>query len=129
MAISNQPRRLVVADDDWRLVEMVMLLVREEAGIEVVGRASNGQELVDLVRQLSPDIVLTDHHMPVKDGLSAVREFLEMGFHPMIICMTADGRDTVKKGFETVGAAFVYKDELPTGLPELLKTVMNAGAV
>jgi DNA-binding NarL/FixJ family response regulator len=55
--------RVVVADDDVLLREGVASLL-ERTGFEVVGRAGDGTELIELVRRLKPDLVLVDIRMP-----------------------------------------------------------------
>ncbi len=67
--------RLVVADDDVLLREGLASLL-ERAGFEVVGLAGDGTRLLDLVRQLSPDLALVDIRMPPThstEGLEAAR--------------------------------------------------------
>jgi DNA-binding NarL/FixJ family response regulator len=67
--------RVVVADDDVLLREGVCGLL-ERAGFDVVGRAADGDELVDLVRHLRPDLVVVDIRMPPThstEGIEAAR--------------------------------------------------------
>jgi DNA-binding NarL/FixJ family response regulator len=67
--------RVVVADDDVLLREGVASLL-ERTGFEVVGRAGDGGELIELVRRLKPDLVLVDIRMPPThsiEGLEAAR--------------------------------------------------------
>ena len=67
--------RVVVADDDVLLREGVASLL-ERTGFEVVGRAGDGAELIELVRRLKPDLVLVDIRMPPThsvEGLEAAR--------------------------------------------------------
>ena len=67
--------RVVVADDDVLLREVVASLL-ERTGFEVVGRAGDGAELIELVRRLKPDLVLVDIRMPPThsvEGLEAAR--------------------------------------------------------
>ncbi|MGH2734185.1 MAG: response regulator [Actinomycetota bacterium] len=69
MGVGVQRRmRVVVADDNDDLREMLRILLDFEE-IDVVGETGNGLEAIDLVRELAPDVVLIDHHMPGMDGL------------------------------------------------------------
>jgi DNA-binding NarL/FixJ family response regulator len=64
--------RVVLVDDVPELRLLVRLTLEEDAGIEVVGEASNGREGVDVVERTDPDIVLLDLSMPDMDGLEAI---------------------------------------------------------
>lgn len=64
--------RLVLADDHDVVRTGIKSLLSRIAGVEVVGEASNGLELVALADTLLPDLVLTDIEMPQMDGLAAV---------------------------------------------------------
>jgi DNA-binding NarL/FixJ family response regulator len=87
MAITGtkaQPR-VVLADDDVLLREGLSSLL-ERSGFDVVGQAAEGSELIDLVREHRPDVVLVDIRMPpnqATEGLEAARvireEFAEIG--------------------------------------------------
>jgi DNA-binding NarL/FixJ family response regulator len=70
------PRRVIVADDDVLLRQgLVHLLTR--SGFDVVGQAGDGSQLIDLVRELAPDLVVVDIRMPptwTTEGLEAARE-------------------------------------------------------
>jgi DNA-binding NarL/FixJ family response regulator len=72
-------RRVIVADDDALVREgLVHLLIR--SGFDVVGQAGDGGQLITLVRQLAPDLVVVDNRMPPtwsNEGLEAAREIRE----------------------------------------------------
>jgi DNA-binding NarL/FixJ family response regulator len=77
--------RLILADDDVLLREGIASLLGN-AGYEVVGQAGDGRELVELVREQRPDLVVVDIRMPpthTTEGLEAARairsEFPEIG--------------------------------------------------
>jgi DNA-binding NarL/FixJ family response regulator len=69
-------KRVIVADDDALLREgLVHLLSR--SGFEVVGQASDGSQLIDLTRELAPDLIVVDNRMPptwTTEGLGIARE-------------------------------------------------------
>jgi len=63
--------RVLIADDQRVVRDGLVLLIGMLDGIEVVGKASNGSEAVELAEQLRPDVVLMDLSMPVLDGVAA----------------------------------------------------------
>ena len=71
---ANAPVRLAIVDDHILFRKGLRALLSGFAGIEVVGEAGNGQELLESLDQgLRPDVVLMDMQMPVLDGLQTTR--------------------------------------------------------
>ncbi|GAB3776065.1 signal transduction histidine kinase/DNA-binding NarL/FixJ family response regulator [Nocardioides ginsengisegetis] len=66
-----QPQRVVIVDDTADLRELLRLALTR-GGFDVVAEAGDGQEGIDVVRDLRPDVVLLDLAMPVMDGLEAL---------------------------------------------------------
>lgn len=77
--------RIVIAEDQGMLLGALGSLLGLEETIEVVGMAKNGQEAVDLVRQLEPDICIMDIEMPIKTGLDAAEELKDSGCRIIIL--------------------------------------------
>jgi len=69
----NSDIRIVTADDHEIYRDGLQLLSSTLKGIRLIGMAENGQELITLVKDLKPDVVLTDIKMPVMDGIEATR--------------------------------------------------------
>jgi CheY-like chemotaxis protein len=65
--------RVLLADDHRTVRQGLATLLNEQPGIRVVGEASTGQEAVEMVRRLDPDVVLMDVSMPDMDGIEATR--------------------------------------------------------
>ena len=64
--------RVVLADDHELVRSGIVALLSFVEGVEVIAEARNGDELVALVEQLQPDLVMTDITMPGMDGLAAI---------------------------------------------------------
>jgi DNA-binding NarL/FixJ family response regulator len=82
MMITTRPVRVVLADDHPMVRRGLRLILDESQEVDVVAEAGNGQELLDLVAELDPDVVVVDVAMPKVDGLEAVRRIRER--HPNV---------------------------------------------
>jgi DNA-binding NarL/FixJ family response regulator len=65
--------RIVLADDHAVVLESLVRALHEEPDFEVLGQATDGQQALELVRDLRPDVVLMDVAMPTMDGIEATR--------------------------------------------------------
>ena len=76
----NDRIRIVIADDEQNICEMLKRLIRfDDLGLELIGMVSNGEDLRNVIVKEKPDIVITDIHMPVMDGLEVIRWCNENG--------------------------------------------------
>lgn len=70
--------KVLIADDEPRVAMLVKQLIHwQEQGLECVGLFQDGQSALDAIRQLHPDIVITDIRMPVLSGLELIEKTLE----------------------------------------------------
>lgn len=67
------PIKIILADDHEIFRDGFKSMLRKQPSVEMIGEASNGDELVKLTRQLLPDVVVTDIKMPKMDGLEATK--------------------------------------------------------
>ena len=73
----NRPVTIVIADDHELFRDGLSLILAKEPDINIVGIAANGLELVELVKQHKPAVVLTDIVMPGIDGIEATKQILQ----------------------------------------------------
>ena len=64
---------VVVVDDQGMVRAGFRSLLEGEAGVDVVGEAADGEQAIEVVSRLRPDVTLMDIRMPVLDGLAATR--------------------------------------------------------
>ncbi len=83
------PIRILIADDHALFRDGLRRLLQAEPGLEVVGEASDGDVLVDLVRKTKPDILLLDLSMPRRDGMEVLRELLANRLPVRTLLLTA----------------------------------------
>jgi two-component system, chemotaxis family, protein-glutamate methylesterase/glutaminase len=86
--------RVLIADDSATFRQLLATILAEDADLELVGEARNGEEAIALVDRLRPDIVIMDIHMPLLDGLEATKEIMMRAPTPIVIVSSAiDQRD------------------------------------
>ena len=77
--------RVLVVDDSAFMRKALATMLAGDPEIEVIGTARNGEEALELVRQLDPDVVTMDVDMPVMDGISAVRRIMAETPRPILM--------------------------------------------
>lgn len=77
--------RIVIAEDQGMLLGAMKSLLSLEEDMEVVGLAKNGEEAIEQVRSLKPDICIMDIEMPVKTGLDAAEALKDEGCKIIIL--------------------------------------------
>lgn len=118
--------RVVVADDTPVFMESVCQLLEADGRFEIVGRAADGLEAVDLAQRLVPEIVFLDIQMPRMNGLDAAWVIKTQPASPLVVivtlCDTPECRDFAK----SVGAdGFVPKEKLAQTLPAVLGDILG----
>jgi two-component system LytT family response regulator len=99
--------RVLIADDERPARRFLANLLADVADVEVVGEAANGQEAVDLIEQLKPDLALLDLQMPELGGLDAAR-LVSAGALPAIVFVTAFDQYAVE-AFELNAVDYLLK--------------------
>src|SRR5216684_2040480 len=117
--------KVMIVDDEPAVLRTYRVLL-QRVGHKIVGAASNGAEAVGLYRALlgdqRPDVVLMDHRMPLKDGVSACREILGIDPKACVIIATADA--SVKDlAIEAGAVRFKVKPFTPAELYENLASL------
>lgn len=100
--------RLLIADDESLARERLRALIGEMPGVEVVGEAADGREVLTQCAALQPDCVLLDIAMPVMDGLEAARHLVGFEQPPAIIFCTAYDEHALA-AFEASAVDYVVK--------------------
>jgi DNA-binding NarL/FixJ family response regulator len=103
--------RVVIADDQPLVRAGIRMILESEPDLVVVGEAGDGAEVVPLVAATSPDVVLLDVQMPVRDGLDAAREILASPSPPCVLMLTTFDLDEYVYAALRAGASgFLLKD-------------------
>jgi len=114
--------RVLIVEDSLSAVKILTEIINADPELIVVGVAGNGQEAVELVPKLAPDIITVDINMPVMDGFEATKRI--MAYHPtpiLIVSATVfkGGMDKVFKAI-SLGALDIGYNEIGFGLRNLI---------
>jgi HlyD family secretion protein len=123
--------RILVVDDQRVVREGLAALLRHELDFLVVGIAENGQEAIELVQTLGPDVVLMDLQMPVMDGLTATQIISQRYSQTKVIALTSVDDDMTITQLLSAGAGgyllkrenYLHEDEAAIALVEAVRSV------
>jgi response regulator NasT len=102
------PIRVVIAEDE-AIIRLDLKETLEEEGYEVVGQTGRGDEAVDLVKQLSPDLAILDVKMPGMDGLEAAALISAEKQAAVLILTAFSQRDLIEKARDAGALAYLVK--------------------
>lgn len=103
--------RVLVAEDQAMVLGALCALLEIEGDIEVVGRARDGRQALELCREQAPDVVLTDIEMPELSGLELARELSARGPRPKVVILTTFARPGyLRRALEAGAAGYLLKD-------------------
>ncbi|MGW8376047.1 response regulator transcription factor [Streptomyces sp. ODS28] len=124
--------RVVLADDQGLVRAGFRALLDAQDGIAVVGEAADGEEALELVRRLVPDLVLMDIRMPLVDGLAATRSITEDPALPevrVVMLTTFEWDEYVFEALRSGASGFLVKDTEPEELVRAVRTVVGGDAL
>jgi DNA-binding NarL/FixJ family response regulator len=105
------PIRIIIADDHMVVREGLKGLLNGQEDFAVVGEAADGRAAVQLVRDLSPDVVLLDLRMPGLDGVGAIRAIRVEGVAANILVLTTYDSDAdIVPAIEAGATGYLLKD-------------------
>ena len=110
----SDPLRIVVVEDE-ALIRMDVVATLEEAGFEIIGQGSDGEEAVSLATDLEPDLVVMDIKMPKLDGISAAEKIAELKI-PVVLLTAFSQADLVSRAADAGAMAYVTKPFKPADL-------------
>jgi DNA-binding NarL/FixJ family response regulator len=119
----QKPLRVLIADDHRLFAEALEAILATDERIEVVGKASDGGEAVELAGTLAPDVVLMDVSMPVLDGFEATRAIRAASEKVRVLMLTgSNSRADVDRSRGAGASGYVTKDRIAS---ELVATIVE----
>lgn len=118
--------QVAIAEDHAELRVVLRLLIGLSIDMKLIWEARNGQEALEYVQRLPPDVLVMDIQMPVLDGWLATKQIIGLGLHTQVILISGyKGNYIVTKSAEVGARGFVLKDHLAESLPTAIKTVVR----
>lgn len=114
---SSGPIKVLVVDDSSLIRKILVRMLNSASGIQVVGEAGNGQQAVEEIAKLKPDVVTLDVNMPVMDGLAALKQIIIENPLPVIMlsAFTEEGASTTFDCLTYGAVDFISKPSRETG--------------
>jgi DNA-binding NarL/FixJ family response regulator len=113
-----------LVEDNRVFRETLELLLGLSGGLEVVGSVANGNEAIELCRELEPDVALVDYRMPGLNGVETTAEVLRASPETRVVCLTASAsRAEVDRLYAAGAVACLTKDE---DLEEIVSAIREA---
>jgi DNA-binding NarL/FixJ family response regulator len=122
--------RVLVVDDQVLVRAGLRAILEEEADIEVVGEAGDGQEAIAMATTATPDVILMDIRMPNMDGLEATRRICSADAPPHIVILTTfDLDEYVYEALRAGASGFLLKDALADDLIRAVRVASSGDAL
>ena len=120
------PVRLVLADDHEIMRVGLRTLLESKPGWSVVGEAVDGEEAVEMVLSLKPDVALLDIAMPKLNGLEAARQILAQGARTKILLLSAyDSAQVIADVLDSGAKGYVLKSDAARDLTAAVEAVRS----
>jgi two-component system nitrate/nitrite response regulator NarL len=117
----EQAIRVLIVDDHRLFAEALEAILAAESRIEIVGRARNGAEALEMVLDLNPDVVLMDISMPVMDGVEATRRIRDARPEACVLMLTGSNAVAdVDRSRDAGAAGYVTKDRIASELVDAI---------
>lgn len=119
-------KQILIADDHEMLRRGLRAMLEKQLDWEICGEAVDGQEAVDKVTALNPDLVILDINMPVLNGLVAVRQILRNRPKTKVLIFTVHDSDQTAKEIQAAGAhAYLSKSNASEDLLRVVKDLLE----
>lgn len=126
-----EPRRIrvAIADDHPIVRDGIRKLLSLEDDLEVVAEAGDGSEILNIVQELEPDVLLLDLRMPNMDGLAVMRTLQQMNLRTKVIVLTAsDDKNEFVQAMKLGCSGIVLKQTSPDLIVKSIRKV-HAGEI
>ena len=118
--------RVLIAEDHALMRDGVRLILDDADGIEVVGEAHRGDDVLPIVGRVLPDLLLLDLRMPGADGLTVLSEVRERFPDVKVVIFSAvDSRDQIEAALRRGADGYIVKTINPLDLPSAIRQAVE----
>lgn len=126
----SPPARILLVDDQAMVRTGFRMVIGPQRDLQMVGEASDGQQAIDQVRQLRPDVVVMDVRMPHVDGIEATQEIIRIAPTTKVLILTTfDLDDYVIEALNAGASGFLLKDAAAAELLAAIRAVHRGDSV
>ena len=119
--------RLVIADDHPIVLGGLLQIFANEADLQIVATARNGDEALAAIGELQPDVLVLDLRMPVRDGLAVLREMKRAACGVRVVVLTAENSEDAVEAVRLGARGIVLKHMAPQLLVQCIREVHAGG--
>ncbi len=121
---------ILLVDDHTIVRQGVRAFLEAQSDMQIVGEAASGEEAVQLVRKLTPDVVLMDLIMPGMSGIQATRQIKQVSPRTQVIVLTSFGDDeNIFPALRAGALSYILKDIRPGELIDIVRKAAQGDAV
>lgn len=122
------PIRVVLADDHPLTRAGISAYLAQEASVELVGEAEDGESAWKIIKEKEPDVALLDIRMPGEDGVSVARRVKEASLPVAVVMLTSyDAQQYVLASLRAGARGFILKTATPEEITKAINTVSKGG--
>ena len=110
------PIKVLIVDDSPALRQAMTAILSSDPALKVIGAAADPYQAVEIMRQITPDVITLDIEMPRMDGLTFLKRIMVQHPIPVIVCSshTTDGADATLRAFEFGAVDIITKPRIGT---------------
>ncbi|MBV8477614.1 MAG: response regulator transcription factor [Acidobacteria bacterium] len=121
--------RILLADDHEVVRQGLRTILKARSGWEIIGEAENGQQAIDAVRELKPDVIILDITMPVMSGLEATQAICKLRLGTRVLIFTMHDSRSLVRAVRKAGAdGYVLKSRAARDLIKAVEALLGGGS-
>ena len=127
--MGNKNVKILLCDDNDNFRQLLTQYIKAMPGVDVVGEAIDGVDVIDKTEKLNPDLVLMDLSMPNQSGLDATKTIKEKWPEKSVIILTLYEDSVYKELADEFNAdGFIAKSSIKSQLPALIEQMVKSSA-